>query len=303
MMAPSGTESVGLYAGSWKIRGGSLSLDRPRVMGILNLTPDSFSDGGALGNLDALLRRADEMVTQGASLLDVGGESTRPGAVPVDEAEELRRILPAIRALALRVAVPISIDTRKAEVARAALEAGASVINDVSALSYDPRMAQVAASSGAGVVLMHSRGTPQEMQRLTRYDEGVEVEVARELAGSVALAVGAGIEREAIVLDPGIGFAKTAAQSSRLIARLDALKELGFPLLVGPSRKSFLGDILGLPPQGRVLASAVACAIAYMRGGRIFRVHDVAEASQALDLAYALEVERGNFQLSPVRGE
>jgi dihydropteroate synthase len=271
-------------------------------MGILNLTPDSFSDGGTLRELDAVVRRAEEMVAQGAALLDIGGESTRPGAVPVEEEEEVRRILPAIRALARRVPVPISVDTRKSAVARVALDEGVSIINDVSALSFDPRMARVVASSGAGVVLMHSRGTPAEMHQLDRYTEGVEVEVARELKASIGLAVREGIERESIVLDPGIGFAKTAAQSTRLIARLDSLQEFGLPLLVGPSRKSFLGELLGLPPQDRVLASAVACAMAYLRGARIFRVHDVAETSQALRLAHALEAERGDVVATPARG-
>jgi len=278
----------------WRIRGGSLSLEAPRVMGILNLTPDSFSDGGRLGDLDSVLRRAEQMIEAGAALLDIGGESTRPGALPVPEAEELKRILPAVEALSRRFALPISIDTRKAEVARAALDAGASIVNDVSALSFDPRMAEVAARAGAGVVLMHSRGTPAEMGDLAHYDEGVEVEVKRELSDAVALALAAGIEREALVLDPGIGFAKTGKQSVRLLGRLDSLASLGFPLLIGPSRKSFLGELLDLPPGERILGSAVACALAYVRGARIFRVHDVSEAVQALRLAYAIESERGD---------
>jgi dihydropteroate synthase len=259
---------------------------------MLNLTPDSFSDGGRLGDLAAVLERADRMVDEGAALLDVGGESTRPGSAPVDEAEELRRVLPAIEALAERFSIPISIDTRKSSVAAAALDAGASIVNDVSALAFDRRMAEVVSEKGAGAVLMHSRGTPDVMQRLVRYDEGVEVEVERELRDAVDRALEAGIERDAIVLDPGIGFAKTAAQSLRLLARMDRLTGLGFPLLVGPSRKSFLGELLGLSPEERVLASAVACAMAYLRGARIFRVHDVAAAVQALRLAHAMEEAR-----------
>jgi dihydropteroate synthase len=266
-------------------------------MGILNLTPDSFSDGGRLGDLDAVLRRSEQMMEAGAALLDVGGESTRPGAVSVPVAEELRRVLPAIDAISRRFALPISVDTRKAEVARAALDAGASIVNDVSALSFDPGMAEVVAKAQAGVVLMHSRGTPEEMRGFAHYDEGVEVEVERELRESISLALAAGIEREAVVVDPGIGFAKTGEQSVRLLARLDSLAALGFPLLVGPSRKSFLGDLLGLPSDERVLGTAVACALAYVRGARIFRVHDVTEAVQALRIAHTIEAERGDVLL------
>jgi dihydropteroate synthase len=266
-------------------------------MGVLNLTPDSFSDGGRLRDLDAVLRRAEQMIEAGAALLDVGGESTRPDATFVPEAEELRRVLPAVNALSRQFTVPISIDTRKAEVARAALDAGASIVNDVSALSFDPNMAEVAAGTGAGVVLMHTRGTPVEMRGFAHYDEGVEVEVEQELREAISRALSAGIERDAIVLDPGIGFAKTGEQSVRLLARLDSLAALGFPILVGPSRKSFLGEILDLPLEDRVLGTAVACALAYVRGARIFRVHDVAEAVQALRLAHAIEAKRADTDM------
>jgi len=259
-------------------------------MGILNVTPDSFSDGGELSDLDALLFRAEAMVQAGAAILDLGGESTRPGAGSVPEAEELRRVLPSVAALAARFAVPISVDTRKARVAEEAVGAGASIVNDVSALAFDSAMAEVVAASGAGVVLMHMRGTPEDMKERAKYDD-VEGEVASELGDSVERALSSGIRRDAIVLDPGIGFAKTSSQSLRLLARLRRIVELGFPVLVGPSRKSFLGEVLGLPPSERGTGSATACVVAFLRGARIFRVHDVAPTFQALRVAEAIERE------------
>lgn len=292
MMAPTSDRSASSEGMRWKLRGEVMALDRPVVMGILNLTPDSFSDGGDLGDVSALLRRAEAMVEAGAGILDVGGESTRPGALPVDTEEELRRVLPAVEAIVREFALPISIDTRKAAVAGAALASGASIVNDVSALAFDPAMAGIVVEAEAGVVLMHSRGTPQDMSTLAHYDEGVEVEVGRELGASVMRALAAGVARESIVVDPGIGFAKNSEQSLRLLAQLDSLASLDLPILVGPSRKSFLGDLLGLPPEDRVLPTAVACAMAYLRGAHIFRVHDVTEAIQALRLAHAIEQVR-----------
>jgi dihydropteroate synthase len=267
-------------------------------MGILNVTPDSFSDGGELSDLDALLRRADAMVDEGAAVLDLGGESTRPGARAVPEEEELRRVLPAVAALDARFAVPISVDTRKSRVAEEALDAGAAIVNDVSALAFDPRMAGVVAGAGAGVVLMHMRGAPEDMREHASYDD-LEGEVAAELRAAVGRALAAGIERDSIVVDPGIGFAKTAGQSVRLLAGLPRIAELGFPVLVGPSRKSFLGEILGLPPRERAVGTAAACVLAYLRGARIFRVHDVAPTFQALRVAAAVtEAEAGAFEVA-----
>jgi dihydropteroate synthase len=259
-------------------------------MGILNVTPDSFSDGGELPDLDALLYRADSMVAEGAAILDLGGESTRPGARMVPEGEELRRVVPAVAALAARFAVPISVDTRKARVAEEAISAGAAIVNDVSALSFDPRMAAVATESGAGVVLMHMRGVPQDMKEHAHYRD-VEGEVAGELEAVAERALGAGISRDSIVLDPGIGFAKTAPQSLRVLARLSRVVGLGFPVLVGPSRKSFLGELFGLPPGQRAVGSAAACVMAFLRGARVFRVHDVTPTFQALRVAEAIEEE------------
>lgn len=271
----------------WQTARGRLALDRPLVMGILNITPDSFSDGGELGNPAAALDRAREMVEAGAGILDVGGESTRPGAQPVPLDEELGRVIPVLEILDRELGVPLSVDTRKAEVARRALEVGAAVVNDVSGLGHDPAMASTVARKGAGVVLMHMRGEPRDMTERASYGD-VAVEVARELVERVGVAREAGISDDAIVLDPGIGFAKTADQSLTLLRELERIVALGFPVLVGPSRKSFLGAVLGVPPTERVVGSAVACAYALERGARVFRVHDVVETVQALTVLGAL---------------
>ncbi|MSR22297.1 MAG: dihydropteroate synthase [Gemmatimonadetes bacterium] len=272
---------------AWAIAGGEILLDRPVIMGILNLTPDSFSDAGELPDVGAALERAGRMVEEGAGLLDVGGESTRPGARSVPAEEEIRRVVPVVEALRSRWPVPLSVDTRKALVARAALASGAAIVNDVSALAFDPEMAGMVRETGAGLVLMHMRGTPEEMVGRARYDD-LEGEVVAELEAAVDRALGAGIRRDALVVDPGLGFAKTASQSLRILASLDRLGALGLPILVGPSRKSFLGEVLGVPPSWRAVGSAVACVMAYLAGARIFRVHDVAVASQALRVAEAI---------------
>lgn len=271
----------------WSIRGGVLSVGRPLIMGILNLTPDSFSDGGELPGVEAALDRASRMVGEGADLLDVGGESTRPGAAAVPPSEQLDRILPVIEGLAGRIAIPISVDTRSATVARRAVSAGAAIVNDVSSLS-DPEMADVVRETEAGLVLMHMRGTPATMQSRAAYDDVVE-EVAAELGDSLRQALAAGIPASRIVLDPGIGFAKRAEHSLALLAGLERLAGLGRPVLVGPSRKSFIGDILGgVLPRQRGFGTVAACVAALLRGARLFRVHDVAPARQALDVAEAI---------------
>ncbi len=273
----------------WQLPGGVLRLDRPRVMGIVNLTPDSFSDGGESSGVDGALDRARAMVEAGVDLLDVGGESTRPGAdaVPVDE--EIARILPFVQEAVHRFPnVPISVDTRKAPVAEAALEAGARIVNDVSGLTFDPAMASLVAARGAGVVVMHMRGTPSDMARRTGYHD-VVAEVREELTRRLDRAREAGIAPEAVVADPGLGFAKTAAQSLTLLRHLHDLADLGVPLLVGPSRKSFLGAVLGEPPHRRGAGTVAACVLAYLRGARIVRVHDVEPVVQALAVAHAVE--------------
>ena len=276
-----------MTAGIWRLRDGVLDLATPRVVGILNVTPDSFSDGGRWHDPRRALEHARKLVEAGADMLDVGGESTRPGAREVTAAEEIDRVMPVLERIRADLPVLISVDTRKAEVARAALAAGADAINDVSALA-DPAMAETVASAGAGLVLMHMRGTPQTMQQNPRYDD-VAGEVASELGAALAAAAAGGIERDRLVVDPGIGFAKTAEHNLELLARLDTVADLGVPVMLGPSRKAFLGHILGgAPPEGRDVATAAVCALALRRGVRIFRVHNPAVTREALLVADAI---------------
>jgi dihydropteroate synthase len=256
------------------------------VMGILNITPDSFSGDGLIQGEDWVERAVQQGLTQvadGAHILDVGGESTRPGAMPIPVAEEIRRVVPVIQGLARSTDVPISIDTSKAEVARAALEAGAAIINDVWAFRLDPELASLAAERGCPVILMHNRSRPQDArfeQRLggryvgARYDDLLE-DIARELQELVDAAIAAGVNRQQIVIDPGIGFGKTVEQNLTLIRRFDRFATLGHPVLCGPSRKSFIGYTLDLPPEERIEGTAAAVAIAIARGADIVRVHDV----------------------------
>ena len=271
----------------WRTARRTIPLDRPCVMGILNVTPDSFSDGGRLATVADALRAAAALRDAGADVLDVGGESTRPGAGAVDEAEERRRVVPVIRRLAAEIGLPVSVDTRRASVAVEALAAGAEIVNDVSALSFDPAMAGVVSAAGAGVVLMHMRGTPETMDAAATYAD-VAQEVAAELAVRRDAALAAGIAREAIVLDPGLGFAKTVEQSFSLVNRLECLVALGQPVLVGPSRKRFLGAATGRPVTERDAATAALCVAARLRGARVFRVHDVRLVREALAVADAV---------------
>jgi dihydropteroate synthase len=275
----------------WLTARGPIQLDRPVILGILNVTPDSFSDGGRFLSPESALDQADRLLADGAAILDLGGESTRPGSEPVPEAEELGRILPVLEALVQRhPGIPISVDTVKAGVARIALEAGAAIINDVSAFRLDPAMATVAAQTGAGAVLMHSRGTVSTMARLddADYQPDVTTVVREELAAALERALTAGMAAEHIVLDPGFGFAKTAEQNLVLADQLTVLRSLGRPLLVGPSRKRFLGSVTGREVGERDVATAAACVIAYERGARLFRVHNVAMARDALAVVHAV---------------
>lgn len=271
----------------WRTARRAIDLSNPVLMGVLNITPDSFSDGGRFYQADAALRRIDELQRQGADIVDIGGESTRPGSASVTADEELRRVMPAVEAVVERFDLPVSVDTTKADVARAALDAGAEIINDISGLRFDPELASLAARSGAGLALMHIRGRPRTMQQDIHYDDLLG-EIASELQESVDRALAAGCERDRIVIDPGIGFGKTAEQNLVAIDRLDRLRELGFPILIGPSRKSFIGKTLGLDVDDRLEATLAACVVALMRGARIFRVHDVAAARRALDMAEAI---------------
>jgi dihydropteroate synthase len=259
----------------------------PFLMGIVNATPDSFSDGGRFFACSAAVDQALRLADEGADAVDLGGESTRPGAPPVPVAEELRRVVPIVEALRARgFPLPISIDTTKAAVARAAFAAGADLLNDVRGLE-DPALARVAAEAGVPVVLMHSRGTPADMASRAVYED-VVAEVRSELEAALARAVAAGIPRERTLLDPGLGFAKTHAQSVELLARLSELQQLGRPLLVGPSRKSFIGVVTGTPVADRLAGTLAAVTAAVLSGAAWLRVHDVAAARQAVLLAAAI---------------
>jgi dihydropteroate synthase len=244
-------------------------------MGVLNVTPDSFSDGGRYLAVEPAVARALEMVAEGADLVDIGAESTRPGANPIDEREELTRLLPVVEAVCRRVSVPVSVDTMKAGVAQRALELGASIINDVSALRFDARMGTVVAESGAGVVLMHMQGTPQTMQVAPAYDDVVG-EVRDFFQSRLEAAAECGIGRDQIILDPGIGFGKRREDNLTLLAQLEALTSLERPLLVGTSRKGFIGEVLNRPVGERLMGTAATCAVAILHGARLVRVHDVA---------------------------
>jgi dihydropteroate synthase len=268
-------------ASNWKLPHGRLPEGRTVVMGIVNATPDSFSDGGAYDPVAHGLKLAEE----GADILDVGGESTRPGAAPVEAAEERRRTEHVVRELSRRTGLPISIDTTKAEVAAAALDAGAEIINDVSALARDPRMSR--AARDAALCLMHMRGTPADMQSRATYSDLLG-EVASELAGAIERAALAGIPAERIALDPGLGFAKTGVHNLTLLRRLRELTQLGQPLVVGASRKSFIGAATGRSPDERLFGSVAAAVVGVSNGAAVLRVHDVRATREALAVADAI---------------
>jgi dihydropteroate synthase len=277
---------------AWTTNHGTLTWgQKTQMMGVLNVTPDSFSDGGRFDSLERALAQATAMVHQGADILDIGGESTRPGSQPVSEAEELQRVVPVIRALrdqTLFDKTPISVDTMKAAVARAAIESGADFVNDVSGGMADPEMLAVVADLGCPIVLMHMRGTPNTMQQMTDYGD-VVVEVRDRLEALVNRAVAAGVLRDRIAVDPGIGFAKTAMQNLPLLRELRSFHTLGCPLLVGVSRKSFIGAILDRPdPKDRLWGTAAACTVAIAGGADILRVHDVAEMADVRSIADAI---------------
>ncbi|MCA1708278.1 MAG: dihydropteroate synthase, partial [Actinobacteria bacterium] len=265
----------------WRASRFSLSLDQPVVMGVLNVTPDSFSDGGLWLEPSAAIDHAHQMVTDGAALIDIGGESTRPGAAPVDEDEELRRVIPVIEALADSSGVPLSIDTRKPGVARRALEAGAVIVNDTNGEATDGLMTDVVVGMGAGVVLMHSRGMPDTMREMNQYGD-VVADVCRFLLAWAQRLESAGVSPDAIVLDPGFGFAKSPPQNLELLERLDEVVQLGYPVLAGTSRKSFIGAVLDLPEDERIEGTAATVAWAVSEGAHILRVHDVKEMSRVV---------------------
>ena len=270
----------------WQTSRRQISLDRPLVMAILNVTPDSFSDGGQLVTVDDVLRQAERVIAEGADILDIGGESTRPGSsrVPVDD--EIRRVVPAIEAIAKRFGVPISIDTSKAQVATSALAAGAEIINDISGLRFDERIGEVAAATGAGLVLMHSRGDFEEMHKQPEVAD-IMREVADGLRSAIAKAKSSGVADECIALDVGIGFGKTQDQNLELLAKLGKLAAefSGHPMLIGTSRKSFIGKLSGgAPVDGRLAGSVATAVIAVWNGANIIRVHDVKESTDAVKI-------------------
>ncbi|MDQ3661692.1 MAG: dihydropteroate synthase [Actinomycetota bacterium] len=270
-----------------RCRGRVLDLERAVVMGVLNVTPDSFSDGGRFTDPAAAVAHALSMVAAGAAIVDVGGESTRPGAGPVSAEEELARVLGVITELSERSDVLISIDTRKPEVARLAVQAGAVIVNDTAGEASHPAMDQVAAETGAAIVVMHSRGTPETMSSLTHYGDVVQ-EVASYLHGRAQRLERLGLERDAILLDPGFGFAKDGAQSLSLLRRLAELVALGFPLLVGTSRKSFIGSVLDAALEERLEGTLVTFAWAVAEGARVVRGHDVAPILRAVRMTEAI---------------
>jgi dihydropteroate synthase len=277
---------------TWRVRGRLLSTERPLVMGIINVTPDSFSDGGMLRSTDDAIARAESQLAEGADILDVGGESTRPHATGVEVDEEMRRVVPVVQVLARRFPeVPLSIDTVKSAVARAAIDAGAHIVNDVSGLRIDPAMARTCAERGVGVVLMHSRGSVQEMASYAHADYAGDPmdDVLHELRERVALALDAGIDGQCIAVDPGIGFSKRSEDSLRVLASLERLAAWGHPVVVGASRKRFVGELSGVrDPAARVYGSVGAAVAAFERGARVLRVHDVAATRQALNVVDAV---------------
>lgn len=268
--------------------------DRPVIMGILNVTPDSFSDGGKFSGLDAAMRQVELMVSEGVDIIDIGGESTRPGSDPVAAGEQIQRVVPVIEAIRECVSgdILISIDTTLSEVAKAALTAGANIINDVSGGRADPAILTLAAKTGVPIILMHSQGTPKTMQDNPHYDNVVQ-DVLEALHESINAALKAGVKKEAIAIDPGIGFAKRKQDNLDLLAHLDKLVATGFPVLLGTSRKRFMGTICDVTePSELVTATAVTTALGVMAGVQMFRVHDVKENRQAVDVAWAIKQSR-----------
>jgi dihydropteroate synthase len=276
--------------GEWKISRRSISYgERTLVMGVLNVTPDSFSDGGQFFSLAGALAHAEQMIDEGADIIDIGGESTRPGSNFVSEEEELCRVIPVIERLA-NLSAPISIDTTKPEVARIALEAGAEIVNDISGLRFDHAIAEVAAKAKAGLILMHSRGTPKDMQQMPAMENAVE-EVIAGLRESIALAEQSGVARQNIAIDPGIGFGKTVEQNLELIVGLNQLAHQlpDLPVLIGTSRKSFLGKLLnGARADERIHGTTATIVAAVLSGAHIVRVHDVKSAVEAIKVADAI---------------
>lgn len=276
----------------WRVRNQWLGGDRPLIMGIVNVTPDSFFDGGKFSGVDAVLAHCESLIRDGADILDVGGESTRPGALPVSAEDELERVIPVIAAAVARFGTLLSVDTMKASVARAALDAGASIVNDVSAMTFDPLMPGVPGPFGAGVVLNHMQGKPRSMQDAPAYCDVVG-EVRDHLMTRVRILTAAGVAKECIAVDPGIGFGKRPADNTLLIRDLEDLDAIGCPILLGHSRKSFLGRVPGLEESDRLHPSVAVAVYAALKGASILRVHDVKATVEALRIVEAVRSGRG----------
>jgi len=271
-----------------KYEGGSLLLgEKTHIMGILNTTPDSFSDGGRFIDPGMAVDRALQMAEEGAHIIDIGGESTRPGSSHVPLDDEVKRVIPVIERLARNLKIPISIDSSKAEVAKRALHAGAAIVNDISALGADAKMAKVVARAGCPVILMHMQGTPRNMQQKPTYSSLID-EIITFLEERIDMATEAGIDSDNIIIDPGIGFGKTLSDNLQIIRRADEFKALGKPVLMGPSRKSFIGEILGDKEEDRMEGTLAACLLSMARGVQIIRVHDVKEAARAAKIGDAI---------------
>ncbi len=267
--------------------------ERTHIMGILNMTPDSFYDGGRISSQEQAVEKALQMIADGADIIDIGGESTRPGSETVDTGEELNRVLPVIRGLRTLSDIPISIDTRKAQVAGEALEAGANIVNDISAMRFDPQMAELVSSAGVPVILMHMKGEPKTMQDNPVYDDLMK-DIIQTLKQRVLAAWDAGIDRRNVVVDPGIGFGKNWQDNFLIIRKLRELEILDCPILMGVSRKSFIGNLLQLPAEQRLFGTASAVAACVLNGAHILRVHDVREMAQVIRIADRIKEGGGN---------
>ncbi len=273
----------------WSIKGQEYHFKKPMLMGILNVTPDSFSDGGFFQDTEMAVEHACEMIDQGADIIDVGGESTRPGSIPVSVDEEISRILPIIARLSKRTTTIISIDTQKAEVAKVAIEAGATVINDVSAGGHDSEMFNLVAATRVGYIMMHMQGIPETMQAAPSYKNILD-DMRLFFSQKLSTAIAAGIDHSQIVLDPGIGFGKTLDNNLDILANIGALRNLGCPLLLGASRKSFIGMIDASDPTKRLGGSLAAVLAAYLQNIDLFRIHDVSETKQLIDIFSAIQM-------------
>ncbi len=268
----------------WRCRDRTLATDRTLVMGVLNVTPDSFSDGGQYYEPEQAVQRALELDEQGADIIDIGGESTRPGAEPVPLEEELRRVIPVLEKISGRVRALLSIDTYKSQVAVEALRAGAHIVNDISGLGFDPAMPGLVARWGAGVVIMHIKGTPRTMQQNPHYDD-VVAEISDYFRERIGVAKRSGIDEEQIAIDPGIGFGKRLEDNFEILRRLSEFRRFGRPILIGPSRKSFIGKTLNLPPQERLEGTAAAVAVGIAHGADVVRVHEVVQMLRVVRIA------------------